>query len=298
MGTSRQSLGERGEKAVCDHVLCPPRHLTRLRGNFQCADVICKFCGYLAQVKATKLPPSGELPKRIMGAAWAPQQDQITAGIYHGLFIAGYAADEKTLIRIDYVPAHILQVTPEVFEPRNPLSPTAKRAGWKASITTLTRCLASASAASIQSEGALARSRSLATRDDRWRGETCCGLREREQRTGAGTTASRRSGGVAGVAEDQPWHVTHDQAPARDPPVVARRVGRRSPPPIARPAALRPPLSLEKSVERCGRLFGDPSGPAQRVHIDSVDIRMKLQALSGLAFDIPSYVLGDLEIKL
>ena len=81
------------------------------------ADVICTFCGHLAQVKATKLPANGELPRRILGAACGPQQEQITAGIYHEMFIAGYATDETTLVRIDYVPAHILQATPQVFEP-------------------------------------------------------------------------------------------------------------------------------------------------------------------------------------
>jgi len=67
--------------------------------------VICKFCGYLAQVKATKLGTDGQLPPRILGAAWGAQQEQITAGIYHALFIVGFAADEKALVRIDYVPA-------------------------------------------------------------------------------------------------------------------------------------------------------------------------------------------------
>jgi hypothetical protein len=52
------------------------------------------------------------------------------AGIYHGLFIVGFRSDGKTLVRIDYVPPHILAATPSVFAPRQPLRPTAKRAGW------------------------------------------------------------------------------------------------------------------------------------------------------------------------
>jgi type II restriction enzyme len=91
--------------------------------------LICKFCGYLAQVKAVTL--SGEdLPKKVLGGAWAPQHEQIIAGIYHGLFIAGFSPSGR-LVRIDYVPAHVLQTTPELFEPRTPLSQTAKRAGWR-----------------------------------------------------------------------------------------------------------------------------------------------------------------------
>lgn len=135
MPTAKQKLGEKGERAVREKVPCPrcnrPRHLSRLPVNFQCADVICRFCGYLAQVKAVTLQEgSTELPNRILGAAWGPQQEQIVADIYHGLYVAGFTKSGR-LVRIDYVPAHILRVTPEVFEPREPLKETAKRAGWQ-----------------------------------------------------------------------------------------------------------------------------------------------------------------------
>ncbi len=66
-----------------------------------------------------------------MSAAWGPQHQRILAGIYHGLYLAGYRQNGRTLVRIDYVPPHILKATPQVFEPRNPLSETAKRAGWR-----------------------------------------------------------------------------------------------------------------------------------------------------------------------
>ena len=135
MTTKNQVLGDSGEMAVSKLISCPrcnkPKHLTRLPKNFQCADVICKFCGFLAQVKSTTLKDGSEdLPDSILGAAWGPQHEQIMAGIYHGLYIVGYDSSSK-LKRIDFVPAHILQVTPEVFEPRKPLSSTAKRAGWQ-----------------------------------------------------------------------------------------------------------------------------------------------------------------------
>jgi hypothetical protein len=93
--------------------------------------VICKFCGFLAQVKATTLPDGTDaLPDRVMGAAWKPQQEQMIAGIFHGLYVVGFSGKGR-LVQIDYVPAHVLQATPEVFLPRSPLSPTAKRAGWQ-----------------------------------------------------------------------------------------------------------------------------------------------------------------------
>lgn len=132
--TTKQKQGAAGEQAVCQRVPCPScgkaRHLTRLPPNFQCADVICKFCGFLAQVKTAALGAGQtELPDKIPGAAWGPQQEQIVAGIYHGLFLVGLSPAGR-LVLIDYVPPHILQGSPEVFEPRNPLRPTAKRHGW------------------------------------------------------------------------------------------------------------------------------------------------------------------------
>lgn len=130
--TAKQLLGRRGEDAVHDHVPCPrcnrERHLTALPANFQCADLICKFCGFLAQVKATTVH-DGQRPDRILGAAWAPQHEQILAGIYQPLYVVGFSTSGR-LVRIDYVPAHILAATPLVFEPRKPLGATAKRAGW------------------------------------------------------------------------------------------------------------------------------------------------------------------------
>lgn len=141
MATDNQLMGEKGEKAVCSLVPCPrcnkPNHLTRLPTNFQCADVICKFCGFLAQVKSTKLKNgSTDLPDKILGAAWGPQQEQILSDIYHGLFIVCYDEQLK-LIRMDFIPAHILKVTPDIFEPRKPLSENAKRAGWQGFIIRL-----------------------------------------------------------------------------------------------------------------------------------------------------------------
>jgi hypothetical protein len=141
MATARQQLGEKGEAMVSRHVACPrcnrPHHLAKLQRNFQCADLICKFCGYLAQVKAATIPGS-EFPDRLLGAAWGPQHEQIIAGIYHGLYLVGFSPSSR-LIRIDYVPAHILQTTPEVFEPRRPLSPEAKTAGWQGFYYNLTK---------------------------------------------------------------------------------------------------------------------------------------------------------------
>jgi hypothetical protein len=136
VATARQDLGDRGENAVRKHASCPrcnrERQFRLLPKNFECADIICKFCGFLGQVKATRLADaSDDFPSRIMSAAWGPQHQRILAGIYTGLYLVGFRQDGRQLVRIDYVPPHILETVPEVFEPRKPLGPNAKRAGWQ-----------------------------------------------------------------------------------------------------------------------------------------------------------------------
>ena len=54
---------------------------------FKCADVLCDFCGYLAQVKASTSRDGATPPKRLPGAAWGPQKQRTDAGIYFPLFL-------------------------------------------------------------------------------------------------------------------------------------------------------------------------------------------------------------------
>jgi type II restriction enzyme len=124
-------LGEKGEMLVAKKCLCPKckrqRTLRRLPPNFKCADVICDFCGYLAQVKTHTTSTVNELPARLLGAAWKVQKDRMRAGIYFPLFIV--QIDERGRNSIFYLSADLQ--TPGMFLPRKPLSSKARRAGWK-----------------------------------------------------------------------------------------------------------------------------------------------------------------------
>lgn len=137
----RAATGDAGEDAVCRLIPCPrcrrERHLTRLPKGFQCADVICKFCGFLAQVKATT-SSDGKLPKRALGGSWRPQHEQILADIFHALFIVPMNKDHQ-VEAIYYIPSHVLRATPSVYEPRAPLAETAQRAGWTGFTYSLSR---------------------------------------------------------------------------------------------------------------------------------------------------------------
>ncbi|MFM7542985.1 MAG: hypothetical protein ACKO2I_06065, partial [Actinomycetales bacterium] len=92
MATKMQALGDKGEELVRSKVDCPKckkgkKTLRILPRNFRCADLICDFCGYLAQVKTTTVEVQSKLPKSILGAAWEPQRQRMEAGIYFPLFI-------------------------------------------------------------------------------------------------------------------------------------------------------------------------------------------------------------------
>lgn len=132
MATAKQELGELGERLVVQHCACPrckrARTLKTLPRNFRCADVICDFCGYLAQVKAKGSADGVTPPPVIPGAAWGPQQERMQAGIYFPLFLVLVAA-ELGRFSIHYLSADLQ--SPELFVEREPLGPGAKKEGWK-----------------------------------------------------------------------------------------------------------------------------------------------------------------------
>jgi len=144
MTTSRQALGEFGENLVAQKVLCPgckarERTLRLLPTNFKCADLICDFCGYLAQVKSVTSTDLEKLPKTILGAAWPPQKARMDSGIYFPLFIV--LVESKRNAAIYYLPRDLQSES--MFVPRKPLGPGAKRAGWQGYLIDLSQALGS-----------------------------------------------------------------------------------------------------------------------------------------------------------
>ena len=102
---------------------------------FKCADIICDFCGYLAQVKTTTVSTIDDLPNTVLGAAWGPQKERMDSGIYFPLFLVLVVSGLKCY-SIFYLPADLQQ--PEMFKARKPLSATAKRTGWQGFVYDLT----------------------------------------------------------------------------------------------------------------------------------------------------------------
>lgn len=91
MATLRQQLGEFGEVLVCKSCNCPKCKrggtFKRLPPNFKCADIICDFCGYVAQIKTATVQDINKIPKKILGAAWKPQLERMQSSIYIPLYL-------------------------------------------------------------------------------------------------------------------------------------------------------------------------------------------------------------------
>ena len=94
--------------------------------NFKCADVVCDFCGYLAQVKSKTVKNFDLIPKQVLGAAWQPQKERMDAGIYLPLFLV--LVNEQSFA-IYYLSPDLQN--PDMFIARKPLSENTKRAGWQ-----------------------------------------------------------------------------------------------------------------------------------------------------------------------
>jgi hypothetical protein len=130
MATSKKELGALGEQLVAKKCACPQckraKTLKRLPTNFKCADLICDFCGYLAQVKTATVKILSLPPKHVLGAAWGPQKERMDAAIYFPLFLVLKA---PTGSAIYYLPTDFQNEA--LFLARKPLSIAAKRAGWQ-----------------------------------------------------------------------------------------------------------------------------------------------------------------------
>ena len=131
MATQRQTLGAAGETLVAQTCACPRckrmKTLRRLPPNFKCADLICDFCGFLAQVKTSTATDVNAMPNVVLGAAWGPQRERMEAGIYFPLYLVliNPAQRQKAIY---YLSADLQ--SPELFRARKPLGPSARRAGW------------------------------------------------------------------------------------------------------------------------------------------------------------------------
>lgn len=130
MSTAKQKLGVYGENLVIKNLICQKckktKTLKKLPTNFKCADIICDFCGFLAQVKTSNVKNVNILPKVILGAGWKVQKERMNEGIYFPLYLILVNQNNYSIFYLSTD-----KQSEEIFIPRKPLSSKARRAGWQ-----------------------------------------------------------------------------------------------------------------------------------------------------------------------
>ena len=73
MPTDKHKLGFFGEELIVKNCVCPKckkkRTLKKLPTNFKCVDLICDFCGFLAQIKSSNVKDINKLLSSVLGIA-------------------------------------------------------------------------------------------------------------------------------------------------------------------------------------------------------------------------------------
>lgn len=130
MSTAKQKLGVYGENLVIKNLICQKckktKTLKKLPTNFKCADIICDFCGFLAQVKTSNVKNVNILPKVILGAGWKVQKERMNEGIYFPLYLILVNQNNYSIFYLSTD-----KQSEKIFIPRKPLSSKARRAGWQ-----------------------------------------------------------------------------------------------------------------------------------------------------------------------
>lgn len=141
MTTKKQELGKVGEEIVSKQCICPKckkgKTLRVLPPNFKCADLVCDFCGYLAQVKSMNVTDIQKLPQKVLGGAWSVQKERMDAGIYFPLYLVLVDKINPRNKSIFYLSADLQNS--DMFVAREPLSQNARRAGWQGFYYDLTK---------------------------------------------------------------------------------------------------------------------------------------------------------------
>jgi len=103
---------------------CASEELAQTPNNEIMVDFVCPDCASKYQLKAK----SQHIGKSVANGAYQPKIDMIRAGTAPNWFFMEYDRKDWLVENVMLVPAHF--VTPDIVQKRNPLKPTARRAGW------------------------------------------------------------------------------------------------------------------------------------------------------------------------
>jgi hypothetical protein len=128
--TTRQELGHFGEQVVISEIQCPcntnKENFMRLPPNTPSVDLHCPGCKSNVQVKTLKRKDINQLPKKLLGASWAPQAKLISSGAHPSIYLV--LVDSLHNQAVYFISSN--SQTIDCFEVRKPLSEAAKSPGW------------------------------------------------------------------------------------------------------------------------------------------------------------------------
>lgn len=113
---------------VRDHAFCPncsEAALAKLPNNQPVADFNCENCDEQYELKSQR----GPFGRKVLDGAFGAMSQRLQANDNPNLLLMRYDRPNRSVTDLIVVPKHFF--TPNVIEPRQPLGPTARRAGWQ-----------------------------------------------------------------------------------------------------------------------------------------------------------------------
>jgi type II restriction enzyme len=103
---------------------CPSEQLDRTRTNAEAVDFVCKRCEAPFQLKSS----GRAFGRRIVDAAHGAMMRALRDDRLPHLLLLHYTMQTASVVDLLVVPK--CSISPSAIQPRRPLSPTARRAGW------------------------------------------------------------------------------------------------------------------------------------------------------------------------
>jgi type II restriction enzyme len=103
---------------------CANDAISRLPNNTPVADFSCSKCKKIFELKSKH----GAFPKKVMGGAYDAMIERITSSTNPDFFFMSYDRASGIVKDLLVIPKRFL--VPAIIEKRNPLKPSARRAGW------------------------------------------------------------------------------------------------------------------------------------------------------------------------
>lgn len=115
------------ESWMADNMYCPHcgnEKIEHFSNNAPVADFFCPSCGCQYELKSK----SGAFTHKLSDGAYDTMIKKITSNENPDFFLLSYSKKEYIVQNLAFVPKHFF--VPQIIEKRNPLKPTARRAGW------------------------------------------------------------------------------------------------------------------------------------------------------------------------